>query len=177
MWTLRSCPGSSVKSSDSITRLIFFEGKVWLFPVDQCWKSKDQAKKLGVKKSGIQKKPFDQKEIWRWRLAGTGSMNSAFGIKLYCLMWIERYHTTEFRIKTQMPSWFIEASDPSLPIVLTREKTQFVDTDPHSFFTYARSNVWIDNCTRIRIHLQCQKTTGNEPGWLHFFNSENAPKK
>jgi hypothetical protein len=49
-------------------------------------------------------------------------MNSAFGIKLYCLMWIERYHTTEFRIKTQMPSQFIEDSDPSLPIVLTREK-------------------------------------------------------
>ncbi len=84
-----------------------------------------------------------------WTLAGTGSMNSAFNIKLYCLMWIERYHTTEFRIKTQMPSQFIE-----------------VDPDPHSFVTYARSNVWIDNCTRIRIHLQCQKTTDNEPGYI-----------
>ncbi len=100
-------------------------------------------------------------------LAGTGSMNSAFNIKLYCLMWSERYHTTEFRIKTQMPSQFIEASDPSLPIVLTREKKpSVVDPDPHSFVTYARSNVWIDNCTRIRIHLQCQKTTDNEPGYI-----------
>jgi hypothetical protein len=42
----------------------------------------------------------------------------------YCLIWIECYHTTEFRIKTQMPSQFIGASDPSLPIVLTREKNQ-----------------------------------------------------
>jgi hypothetical protein len=49
-------------------------------------------------------------------------MNSAIGIKLYCLMWIECYHTTKFRINTQMPSQFIGASDPSLPIVLTREK-------------------------------------------------------
>jgi hypothetical protein len=39
-------------------------------------------------------------------MAGTGSMNSATVIKLYCLMWIECYHTTEFKIKTQMPSQF-----------------------------------------------------------------------
>jgi hypothetical protein len=91
-------------------------------------------------------------------------MNSAFDIKLYCLMRNERYHTTEFRIKTQISSQFIEASDPSLPI-LTREKN---------------SVLWI----RILIHFllmhevmsgstiahgsgstyNVKKTTGNEPG-------------
>ncbi len=41
-----------------------------------------------------------------------------------------------------------------------------MDPDPHSFFTYEQSNVWIANYTQIRIHLQCQKTTGNEPGYI-----------
>ncbi len=47
-----------------------------------------------------------------------------------------------------------------------------MDPDPNSFFTFARSNVWIDNCTRIRIHLQCQKITGvadPDPGSRAFY--------
>ncbi len=111
--------------------------------------------------------------------AKTGSINSGTGLWPWLWpvqdLWIQLLASNYIvwcglSVVIQQNSELIHKCRPSLLRLRTLhsqkswqgEKTSVVDPDPHSFVTYAWSNVWIDNCTRIRIHLQCQ----NEPGYI-----------